>query len=62
MPRLDGTGPESKGQGSGRQLGNCVKHTNEELLEKLGTGEGKRRRSGGGEGDKKRLKSSDKLK
>ena len=55
MPRLDGTGPEGKGRGTGRRLGNCVDLTKEELLEKLGTGEGKRRRSGGGEGDKKRL-------
>ena len=62
MPRLDGTGPEGKGRGTGRRLGNCVDLTKEELLEKLGTGEGKRTRSGGGEGDKKRLRSSDKLK
>jgi len=62
MPRLDGTGPEGRGRGTGRKLGDCAEHTKEELLEKLGKGEGKRRRSGGGEGDKKRLKSSDKLK
>lgn len=45
MPRLDGTGPEGRGSGTGRQLGNCAEHTKEELLEKLGKGEGKRRHS-----------------
>lgn len=62
MPHLDGTGPDKKGSGTGRGLGTCVEHTKEDLLIKLGQGEGKRRRSGGGEGDKKRLKSNNKFK
>lgn len=62
MPHMDGVGPEGKGSLSGRKLGDCAVVTKEELLEKLGKGEGKRRRSGGGEGNKKRLKSSNKLK
>lgn len=62
MPHLDGTGPDGKASQSGRKLGNCVESTKEELLQRLGKGEGKRRHSGGGDGDKKRLKSSNKLK
>lgn len=62
MPRLDGTGPEGKGSQSGRKLGNCTNVPKEQLLQMLGKGEGKRRRAGGGEGDKKRLRSSNKLK
>jgi hypothetical protein len=57
MPRLDGTGPEKQGPKTGRGLGKCNAVSNEESLEKLGKGMGLRRKSGGGEGQGKRLKS-----
>ncbi|MDD3322586.1 MAG: DUF5320 family protein [Paludibacter sp.] len=57
MPKLDGTGPEGKGSASGRKLGNCNKElTDEEKMKVLGVGMGKRRKEGGGDGQKKRLK------
>jgi len=56
MPHMNGTGPEGKGPGTGRGLGKCKKVPQEELLQKLGKGMGKRRKSGGGEGRGKRLK------
>jgi len=57
MPRLNGTGPEGKGSKTGRDLGLCQKQPEEEMLKKLGKGLGKRRKTGGGEGKSKRLKS-----
>lgn len=57
MPQLDGTGPEKKGAQSGRGFGRCKSMPAEEALEKLGKGMGLRRKSGGGEGQGKRLKS-----
>lgn len=45
MPNLDKTGPEGKGPKTGRGLGKGNKLQKEELLEKLGTGQGKRRHS-----------------
>lgn len=57
MPRLDGTGPEGQGFGSGRKLGRCSDDSNEEKLQKLGKGLSKRRKTGGGEGKGKRLQS-----
>jgi hypothetical protein len=57
MPKMDGTGPEGKGSGTGRKLGKCSNLTAEEKLRKLGKGMGKRHISGGGEGKGKRLKS-----
>lgn len=57
MPQLDGTGPEKGGEQTGRGLGKCRKMSNEEALEKLGKGMGMRRKSGGGTGKGKRLKS-----
>jgi hypothetical protein len=57
MPQLDGTGPEKKGSKTGRGLGKCKEIPKEEVLEKLGTGMGLRRKSGGGQGQGKRLKS-----
>lgn len=56
MPKLNGTGPDGEGPKSGRGLGKCKKQPYEELLQKLGKGLGKRRKSGGGEGRGKRLK------
>ncbi len=57
MPRLDGTGPEGEGSLTGRKLGKCTEVSGKEKLEKLGKGIGVRRKSGGGEGKGKRLKS-----
>jgi len=57
MPRMNGTGPEGKGSGTGRGLGKCKKTPQEELLHKLGKGMGLRQKSGGGKGQSKRLKS-----
>jgi hypothetical protein len=57
MPHLNGTGPEGKGSGTGRNLGNCKKSDpgiNENSL--IGKGQGKRRNSDGGNGKGKRLK------
>jgi hypothetical protein len=57
MPRLDGTGPDGKGPGTGRKLGRCSDATSEEKIQKLGKGMGRKRNSGGGQGKGKRLKS-----
>ena len=54
MPKLDGSGPEGKGSKDGRGLGGC-KHPS--TKEQLGKGLGKKRKSGGGTGRGKRLKS-----
>lgn len=56
MAKLDGTGPDGKGPKTGRGLGKCEKHPFQELLQKLGKGLGKRRKSSGGTGQGKRLK------
>lgn len=58
MARLDRTGPEGKGAGTGRKLGKCSEANNETLLQRLGKGLGLRRKSGGGRGQGKRLKSN----
>jgi hypothetical protein len=57
MPQMDGTGPEKKGSQTGRGLGKCRTVTDAEAIEKLGKGLGLRRKSGGGSGEGKRLKS-----
>lgn len=57
MPHLDGTGPEGKGKQTGRGLGQCHTISDNEAIEKLGKGMGLRRKSGGGQGQGKRLKS-----
>ncbi|HZL11392.1 MAG TPA: DUF5320 family protein [Prolixibacteraceae bacterium] len=57
MPQLDGTGPEKKGTQTGRGLGKCNEVPEKEALEKLGKGMGLRRKTGGGQGEGKRLKS-----
>jgi hypothetical protein len=54
---MDGTGPEKEGKQTGRGLGKCREVSNNEALEKLGKGMGSRRKSGGGQGQGKRLKS-----
>lgn len=55
MPKLDGTGPDGKGNESGRKLGKCKPKSDEEMLKKLGTGMGKKRKAGGGTGQGKRI-------
>lgn len=57
MPRLDRTGPEGIGSGTGRKLGKCSTATDEEKLQLLGKGMGKRRNAEGGVGLGKRLRS-----
>jgi hypothetical protein len=57
MPKLDGTGPEGEGSQSGRKLGKCCTDTESEKLQKLGKGLGKKRKSGKGVGQGKRLKT-----
>jgi len=54
---MDGTGPGKEGSQTGRGLGKCRTVTNAEAIEKLGKGMGLRRKSGGGSGEGKRLKS-----
>lgn len=46
MPKMDGTGPEGKGPKTGRGLGKGSTLTNEEKLQKLGKGQGKKRNTG----------------
>ncbi len=59
MPKLDGTGPEGKGSRSGRKLGNCSDSSDEEKIQKLGKGMGRKRNSiGCGRGKGKRLKNN----
>lgn len=57
MPKLDGKGPEGQGSQTGRKLGNCSNATDEEKLQHLGKGMGKKRNSGGGAGKGTRLQS-----
>jgi len=57
MPKMNGTGPEGKGPGTGRGLGRCGEKKPEELASQMGRGEGKRRKTGGGAGEGKRKKS-----
>jgi hypothetical protein len=55
---MNGAGPEGKGSTTGRGMGKCKKNTEEEALQKLGKGLGKRRKTGGGPGKGKRLKNN----
>ena len=57
MPHMNGTGPEKQGKLTGRGLGRCRDIPDNEVLQKLGKGVGLRRKSGGGQGLAKRLKS-----
>ncbi|NCD40788.1 MAG: hypothetical protein EOL88_01715 [Bacteroidia bacterium] len=50
MPRMNGTGPEGKGPKTGRRLGIGSDIPDDEKLRLLGKGEGKKRKSGGGQG------------
>lgn len=60
MPKMNGTGPEGKGPGTGRRLGRCKDATTEDQQGNLGQGMGKRRKAGGGEGQGKRRQSGKK--
>lgn len=55
MSKLDGKGPEGKGSQTGRKLGKCSKATEDEKLQQLGKGMGKKRHSDKGTGKGKRL-------
>jgi hypothetical protein len=57
MPKMDGTGPVGKGSGTGRGMGRCRKNLSNEDVARPGGGSGKRRQSGGGRGQGKRLQS-----
>ncbi|PLX18524.1 MAG: hypothetical protein C0597_06090 [Marinilabiliales bacterium] len=56
MPQLDRTGPENKGSKTGRRLGMCK--SSEKSDSELGKGMGLRRKSAGGYGLGKRLRST----
>lgn len=58
MPKLNGTGPDGQGSGTGRKLGKCNSTPDEAEIQKLGKGMGQRRKSGGGKGAGKRQKSN----
>ena len=62
MPHLNHKGPDGLGSKTGRKLGKC-KTTEAEQNEQneLGNGQGKRRNSGGGKGQGKRLKYTNKI-
>ncbi len=55
MSKLNHRGPDNLDHANGRGLGLC---NPEAECHKLGTGQGKRRRSGGGTGQGKRLKAT----
>jgi len=57
MSQLNGKGPEGKGSGTGRSLGKCKKDSPKEDIKILGTGQALRRKTGGGKGHGKRLRS-----
>lgn len=56
MPHMNGTGPDGKGSGTGRDLGKCKSDSRKEGEKSLGKGMAKRRKEGGGEGMGKRLR------
>ena len=60
MPKMDGTGPDGKGKGTGRKLGQCSTASAEEKLAKLGKGMGKKRNSCTSEGRGKRWNAGSK--
>ena len=55
MPKLDGKGPDGKGKGTGRKLGQCSAASDKDKLAKLGKGMGKKRNSCTETGRGKRL-------
>jgi hypothetical protein len=58
MPKLNHTGPESKGSKTGRKLGKCKKTEAEQIeLGSLGKGFGLRKNSGGGKRQSKKIKN-----
>ncbi len=58
MSKLDKTGPLGKGSRNGRKLGLCKEADDDQQLKKLSKGLGLRRKSGGGKGRGKRLRSN----
>ncbi|MEA4950537.1 MAG: DUF5320 family protein [Petrimonas sp.] len=54
MPKMDGSGPVGQGYGAGRKIGKCSSLSPEEKAKELGLGMGKRRKAGGGDGNRKR--------
>ncbi len=60
MPKLDGKGPGGLGSQTGRKLGKCSDASDEEKIQHLGKGMGKKRNSGGGAGKGNRLQSGSK--
>lgn len=58
MPHLNGSGPEGQGSKTGRGLGRCKRTPDEEALQRLGKGMGRKRKSMEGQGKAKRLKAS----
>lgn len=54
MPRMDGTGPEGKGSGTGRGLGRCRRNAGNEDNVRPGKGSAIPRQSGGGRGQGRR--------
>ncbi len=57
MAQLDKAGPEGHGAGTGRGLGFCKRHGQNDQSGQMGKGLGLRRRSGGGNGKGNRKKS-----
>lgn len=55
MPKLDGKGPMGQGSQTGCKSGNCSNASDEEKMLHPGKGMGKKRNSGGGEGNGKRF-------
>ena len=54
MPKMDGSGPVGQGRDTGRKFGKCTPLSLEEKAKELGPGMGKRRKAGGGNGNKQR--------
>jgi hypothetical protein len=57
MPQINGKGPDGTGPKTGRGLGLCKNDSSNKERGELGKGLGMRRKSGGGSGNGKRLKS-----
>jgi len=57
MPRMNGTGPEGKGPGTGRRLGRCFNKPGNEDNTRSGSVAGLQRRSGRGQGRGRRLQA-----
>jgi len=58
MPKMDGTGPEGKGTGTGRKMGRCKENSGSKNVSGPGKGLGKRGKSAGGQGLGKRSRNA----